>query len=379
MPDMPSPEEVALVNVDQGGERSGEWYLSHFESEWKSGQASSREDRHVAAAVHYHVETTIGGGGQLTAAADISVTAKVDGARVIPVGLLPTLRVTRVTGERGQELSHIQEPVKEDPLFYVILPEPMVRGRSYQIHVEYAGGQVIRDEGQGNFSVGARETWYPSLNSFLDRATYDLVFKIPKQYTLVSVGKLVKEWQESNLACSEWVSEIPLAVAGFNFGAFKKKVVTDRETKYEIETYAIQEVPDSLRAFAAEYSLTPSAMADRALQEGQNSIRLFRYWFGDAPYGRIAITEQPEFNFGQSWPSLVYLPLSAFLDSTQRLGTLKWALPAFSVPGFHPGGDAARNRASVVGPHGGLCQLSRCMALGGLRRVLRGSLRRSNL
>jgi aminopeptidase N len=39
------------------------------------------------------------------------------------------------------------------------------------------------------------------------------------------------------------------------------------------------------------------------------------------PYGRIALTQQPEFSFGQSWPTLVYLPVSAFLDSTQR-----WAL-----------------------------------------------------
>ncbi|MCU1338646.1 MAG: Aminopeptidase N-like protein [Bryobacterales bacterium] len=28
--------------------------------------------------------------------------------------------------------------------------------------------------------------------------------------------------------------------------------------------------------------------------------------------------EQPEFSFGQSWPGLVYLPISAFLDATQR-------------------------------------------------------------
>ena len=47
-------------------------------------------------------------------------------------------------------------------------------------------------------------------------------------------------------------------------------------------------------------------------------MRLFQHWFGDAPYGRIAITQQPEFNFGQSWPTLVYLPMSAFLDATQR-------------------------------------------------------------
>jgi len=32
----------------------------------------------------------------------------------------------------------------------------------------------------------------------------------------------------------------------------------------------------------------------------------------------IYITEQPNFGFGQSWPNLVYLPISAYIDSTQR-------------------------------------------------------------
>jgi aminopeptidase N len=41
-------------------------------------------------------------------------------------------------------------------------------------------------------------------------------------------------------------------------------------------------------------------------------------FFGKAPYENVAITEQPNFSFGQSWPSLVYLPISAYIDSTQR-------------------------------------------------------------
>jgi aminopeptidase N len=47
-------------------------------------------------------------------------------------------------------------------------------------------------------------------------------------------------------------------------------------------------------------------------------MQLCTYFFGKAPYENIAITEQPNFNFGQSWPSLVYLPISAYIDSTQR-------------------------------------------------------------
>lgn len=318
VPQLPSSEEVGLINVDPGGERSGIWYLSHLDSEWKGPQgASSIEDRRVASAEKYRIETTIEPSGQLVATAQIQLTGKVDGARLIPFELLPTLRVVRVSSG-GRELSYIQESVKEDPFFHVILPEPMVKGRTYNINVIYAGGQVIHNAGSGNFSVGARTSWYPSSNSFLDHATYDLIFKIPKQYTLVSVGKLAKEWQEDNQACSEWKSDVPLSVAGFNYGAFKKKMVTDRDTKYDIEAYSTSEVPDYLKPFTTQLNLTTAAMADQALVEGENAIRLFQRWFGEAPYGRIAITQQPEYNFGQSWPTLVYLPMFAFLDSTQR-------------------------------------------------------------
>ena len=34
--------------------------------------------------------------------------------------------------------------------------------------------------------------------------------------------------------------------------------------------------------------------------EAQNAVRVFSHWFGQPPYGRIAITQQPQFDFGQS-------------------------------------------------------------------------------
>jgi cytochrome c2 len=83
------------------------------------------------------------------------------------------------------------------------------------------GSKVVGKEGGGNYSVGARDSWYPSLNSFRDHSRYRLTFKAPKRYTLVSVGKRVREWTEGDFACSEWDSEVPIAVAGFNLGERK--------------------------------------------------------------------------------------------------------------------------------------------------------------
>jgi aminopeptidase N len=196
------------------------------------------------------------------------------------------------------------------------MPEPLVQGQSYELGIEYEGNKVVRKEGNGNFSVGARTSWYPSLNAFADRATYDLTFKIPKEFRLVGVGNLVKEWQEEGYSASHWVSTIPFAVAGFNYGSYKMKSVDDKISNYKIEAYATIDPPDYLRQ--NNFNLTPSAMAENAMIDAENAIRLYEVWFGKCLYGRIAITQQPQFNFGQSWPTLVYLPISAFLDSTQR-------------------------------------------------------------
>lgn len=329
---MPSPEEVALINFDPGGAHDGIWYLTHFADEWKAGTARSTENHHTVAAEHYRIETAIGKNDHLSATCVVQLKALLAGVRVIGFGLLPRLRVTRVT-YNDKEIHFVQESRKEDGSFYVIMPEGLVAGRSYTVGIEYEGDKVVQKEGAGNFAVGARTSWYPSLNAFADRATYDLTFKVPKQYTLVGVGKLAKEWREDEYAASHWVSEVPLAVAGFNYGSFKRKSVYDNSTKYQVEAYATSEVPDFLRHHnvnitpadpsgrgdrETEQVLSPSVMAQSTMVDAENAIRCFQAWFGDAPYGRIAITQQPAFNFGQSWPTLVYLPVSAFLDSTQR-------------------------------------------------------------
>ena len=54
----------------------------------------------------------------------------------------------------------------------------MERGSEHEFSIDYEsekgaleGDRVVTNEGGGNFSVGARESWYPSLNSFRDHAS----------------------------------------------------------------------------------------------------------------------------------------------------------------------------------------------------------------
>ncbi len=322
-------EEVVLLNADWNNDLAGVWYAGHFEREYKNNTASSEEDKRVIDVEHYKIENVIKG-EKLTATAEISFTALTDGERVLGMGLLQELRVSRALfGEK--ETDYVQEDKKKDGSFYAIVPEPLAKGRKYKLTVEYQGDKVLENAGGGNYAVQYRTSWYPSVNSFTDRATFDLTFKVPRQNGLISVGKLAREWQEGDFAASQWVSDIPLAVAGFNYGRFKKKEITDPDTKYQIEGYAVSEMPDGLRNTGIG-GMAPTRLLDASLAEATNSMRLFTRYFGPLPYGRIAITQQPQAFFGQAWPTLVFLPLISYLDSTQRwmlMGNINRGLTEF--------------------------------------------------
>jgi len=326
VPQLDSPEEVALINCNGGGMDDGIWYSEHLISEIKAGTANSQEDKRLFATHHYTIETVIGKNTHFFSRAAITFTPLIEGERVLKFGLLPTLRVTRVSDENGKDLHFIQESRKEDGSFYAILDEASPVGKEHTITAEYAGDKVLYDAGGGSYYVGARESWYPNLNGFGEKVLYDLTFKVPKNNVVISVGKLQGESTEAGFAVSHWVTPAPVTVAGFNYGQYKKMDYPDPITHYEISGYYLTELPSSLEQYRNRSingmdplsGMAPGAMTKYALDQARAQMQLCTYFFGKAPYENIAITEQPNFNFGQSWPSLVYLPISAYIDSTQR-------------------------------------------------------------
>src|SRR5947208_5479 len=60
IPQMDSPEEVALVNCNGGGMDDGIWYFQHLKSELVDRTASSQQDKRLFATRRYNIETVIG-------------------------------------------------------------------------------------------------------------------------------------------------------------------------------------------------------------------------------------------------------------------------------------------------------------------------------
>jgi hypothetical protein len=294
---------------------------------------------------HQKLNTTIEKSGRLSGNAVTTFTARASGIRVVGFNLYATLRVQSVSDSNGLPLSFIQEGKDDDPDFAVILPRALNAGEQFTISTVYAGKDVVTNEGGDNYYPIARESWYPA-RGFGDYLTYEMTFHIPKGMTMVATGDRIRDVNEGNENLTEWRSDVPQAVTGFNFGRFKRKEAKLDKLGFTVESYANQDEPDIVKMLA-EYggkqvekqrdvwtgqtynvvtqnaalgTLTTTGMMEKALAEGELSVELYTDYFGASSYKRLAMTQHSALNYGQSWPTLVYLPITYFFDTTARHG-----------------------------------------------------------
>jgi hypothetical protein len=375
--------EPALLWVEDP-HRGGAWYLSDRRAALQSRTRLPHAPAEPPArALHYWVATTVPRDTDLAGVTTIRLAVSSPGLRVLPIQLMPRLRIDeavygpapRAPGPgKGAEPSPepvssraavvIQEDAKEDGAdAAVVFPEAPAQGSEVLLRIAYHGDAVLEDAGDKNYVVKARESWYPNLGVFEEPAPFDLEYRVPAGSQVVSVGRLVSERVLGPQDVSEWRTDGAVRFAGFNYGKFKKLERRDDSSGVDLAVYTNPGTPDIIRTINAilessgrreaavdgidtTYELyTPQAtlgnvntarLAEAALADGINSCRVFSTYFGPLAEKHVAITQQSQFLFGQSWPSLIFMPYISFLDGTQRqrLG-LTGAKDFVDQVGFH--------------------------------------------
>jgi hypothetical protein len=337
------PEEVEFLTYDEN--KFGVWAAFHYSGEYKNNTASGSQQNGVIQIEHQQLDTTIEKSAELTGRASTTFVSRVNGLRVVPFNLFHKLRVQSVTGDGGKPLSFIQEDKNDDASFSVILPSAAAAGERYTITTIYGGKEAVTSEGSGNYYPVARENWYPnSVDEALGEYTaYDMTFHIPKGMKMAATGTLVSESNDGGQNVTVWKGEVPLTVAGFNFGRFKVEEAKLANPAYLVQAYANEEAPDEIKALVARAggilptggliqgemqpqaafgNMSTTPLLKKALAEAQISVGLYSDYFGPTPFKRLSVTQQTACNYGQSWPGLVWLPICYLWDTTirQQLG-----------------------------------------------------------
>lgn len=239
---------------------------------------------------------------------------------------------------QNQALDGTQLRRKGNDLVAVIFPTPLRAGDELNLRFSYEG-EVLSEAGRGLLYVGERGTWYPSFG--LGPAEFDLEFEFPADWTLVATGKSVPpdpghETVSPGSQVAHWISERPIAVAGFNLGKYTRAEA--KSGSIVVQAYGTSGVERSFPKAPAQVIepqpafprpvlpfpmvVTPSppsparnvqAVADKAA----NAIESFSQWFGPYPYGSLSLTQMPG-EMSQGWPGLVFLSSYAFLSPREQ-------------------------------------------------------------
>ena len=322
--------------------KGGIWYLAHLKEEYDRGSATVVP--RVADADRYQIDTTIAPNAEVSGTTVMTITS-VKAGRVLPIALARKLRIddvqfsTASAGPAWTSVPFVQENADEDADVAVVFPSALQSGSRYLLKTKYhgVGKEVLTESGDGNFTVGARESWYPNVGSFRVTADYELTFRTPQKSKnqVVAVGVLTDDKVEGDQHITVWKSTHPLRVAGFNYGNFKKTSTVDNDSGMTIDVYTNPGEPDIIRQinmavgsapreelFGSELAggvhIDTSRLAQAAFADGANTSRIGNLFFGPLPDKRLAITQQSAWFYGQSWPNLIYLPYLAFVGSYVR-------------------------------------------------------------
>lgn len=297
-------------------------------------RASVQPPRRLQASTE--VDVRVHGGGQRTLVFELSRYLKVDHIddQGTPVDFL-----------QNQALEGTQLERKGNDLVALVFPAPLTAGQLLKLHFTYAG-DVLSEAGAGLLYVGERGTWYPNFG--LNPAQFDLEFRYPAVWTLIATGKRISgagDEDESEEAAGEkvshWVSERPIAVAGFNLGRYVRAEA--KAGTVSVAAYGTKGVersfpkapaemvppptfpgPEGLRGMKSGPIMvipppapSPARNVQAVAERASKAIESFSSWFGPYPYGSLALTQMPG-NLSQGWPGLVFLSSFAFLSPQEQ-------------------------------------------------------------
>jgi aminopeptidase N len=326
-------EEISLVNYSPE-DFYDIWCSFHFIQEYQHSYYSVYHNKNLGDVLKTEIYTEVDKDGLLSGKTLIEFSAKRDGVRMLNVDLAPSLRVSKVTN-KDRELKFIQEDKKKDSQLWIILDEPLQFGKEYEISFNYkeekGDDTIIEKTGDNNFFVSKRTSWFPNFYNFNNKCLYEMTFKVPAKYQVIATGRLINKYKDGDFSIWEFDTEIPFPRAGFSYGKFISK--TKRDDQIAIECFSNPDLDDALRGIQilleqspelqqevgfAPTALNTTKLLESVLNEVYFALKSFTIYYGDLPYSYIAVTQQSAGGFGQSWPTLIYLPFTSFLPASVR-------------------------------------------------------------
>ena len=317
------PEQIYTA---QATESNNEIYYDTWTSfQMRSARESAKGSPARSVPVHiseFRIHSKILPPSNLEAEAELTLLSRRSGQRAVVLELSRYLKVSEIK-LNGSPVTFIQNEAvngselarRGNDLVAVILPLTLEKDHPEKLTVKYSGA-VMFDAGGELLYVGARGIWYPNVGPSF--ANFDLTFEYPGNWTLVATGKRVSSTTENNQKRTRFVSERPIAHAGFNLGKFETDTASAGDVV--VNSYAAQNIESSLAQREARAGLfpDPTRQVQRTAHQAATTVQFLSAELDPFPYSTLEITQLPA-QLSQSWPGLIYLSSMAFLTQQERV------------------------------------------------------------
>jgi hypothetical protein len=203
----------------------------------------------------------------------------------------------------GRDLEFVQEEWEGG--FTVFLGAEAKAGTTLSFRIETDGDFLVQPEIFGNAVSYPRSTsdWTPR-HGYLDRATYDMTFRHPKNLKVTSVGSRLSEGasEDKDIFVTRYEMKHPIAFATFALGSFRRH---NEVVKWEKGGKPVPLEFNSVEGIDIQEDLMMAEMS--------NSVRYFHQLFGDYPYETFGATFHP-YPFGQGFASMLLLPRTNYAN-----------------------------------------------------------------
>lgn len=216
----------------------------------------------------------------------------------------------------------------------VMLPKPLAKGEQTVIHVKATEDTVIQLT-SSSFWIYNTYPWFPQIGYLGGRSTLDWTVKVLKPLKIAGTGDLVKEWDEGNMNCAHWKSDIPVQLASFIFGdfrttdgAYKREPPATGEVGLRLLTSAGHSIPSQFissgdigfgTAFTGKIEYDDQSFKgnpQNILHNVSEGLKSYETIFGPFPFNQLDIAEMAPFmGFAQS-PAGIVLVSSIERDAT---------------------------------------------------------------
>ena len=168
------------------------------------------------------------------------------------------------------------------------------------------------------FLIPPGTPWFPFNGQGSTVSTFDLTYRSPSQYTLVSVGERVDSSAEGpRVNVSHWIQRLPTDQATFNVGLF-----TLFHGAYEGAPPVDVLISEAAHRAISRLNVRHGAMLPDQSNKSQavavdvsNSLKLYSILFGRCTYDHFYVTEIP-YGEGVSFPGMIDLSAGTFQNTS---------------------------------------------------------------